>query len=108
MNRKEAEEEKIQNTRDKNNFTKPKNKQRANRRRNTKGNTDRNYFSNPFEILDLETDSEEKQNMLNREEGQENPEKPTREGRTDETMTGEILMQDRIVETEEETNMLTS
>eukprot|EP00253_Pinus_taeda_P024056 PITA_24056 len=43
----------------------------ANRRRNTKGNTGKNYFSNPFEILDLETDSEEKKNTPNGEAGQE-------------------------------------
>jgi len=108
LNRKEVEEDKTQNNKDKNNFIKPKNRQRANRRRNTKGNTGKNYFSNPFEILDLETDSEEKKNTPNGEAGQEGQEKLTGEGTEEGSFNGEIHMQDRTAETDKETEMLTS
>lgn len=108
LNRKEAAEDKTQSNTDRINFTKPKNRQRANRRRNTKGHTERNFLSNPFEILDPDTDSEAKKNIPEGEEERREPEKFTGEGKGDETFNGEIHMQDRNAETDEETDMLTS
>lgn len=108
LNRKEAEEDKTQNNKDKNNFIKPKNRQRANKRRNTKGDTRKNFFSNPFEFLDLETDSEEKKNTTNEEAGQEGQKQRLGEGTEAKTLNDEIHMQDRTAETDEETEMLTN
>lgn len=103
LNRKEIEAETLQNNKDKNTFIKPKNRQRANRRRANKGNTERNYFSNPFEILDLETDSEDKQDIPTVDAGQEGQEEPTRKGTEEGDFHNEVQMQERTVETEEET-----
>lgn len=106
--RKEVETETTQSHKDKETFIKPKSRQRENRRKNIKGNTDRNNHSNPFVILDLETNSEDKHKTLASDAGQDEKEEPTREGMDEGDLNNEVQMQERTEETEEETDMLTS
>jgi len=108
LNRKEVEAETMQDNKDKDTFIKPKNRQRSNRRRANRGNTNRNHFSNSFEILDLETDSEDKHNTPTVDARQEGKEEPTKKGNEEGDCNNEVQMQERIEETEEETDMLTS
>lgn len=108
LNQKEAEEDKTQNNKDKNDFIKPKHRKRAYRKRNIKGDTRKNLFNNPFEYLDLETDSEGKKNTTDRETEQEGQEQPQAEGKETEMPSEEVQMQDKTEESDYEIEILTS
>jgi len=106
MNKKEEEAKTEQANKGKDNFITPKSRQRANRRRAYKAGTDRNNNSNTFEILDLETDSEETQKTkVADKEPRDKEEKTMKE---EDKNNNEIQMREQPEEPEEDTDMLTS
>jgi len=108
LNQKEAEEDKSQNNKAKNDFIKPKHRQRANRRRNIKGDTRKNLFNNPFEFLDQDTDSDGKKDTSDKETALAGRKHPQEKGRNTEIPSTEVQMQDRTEESDYETDMATS
>jgi len=108
MNRKEEDTKSEQANKGKNNFITPKYKQRANRRRANKAGTDRNNHSNAFEILDLDTDSDEGHRTLVSGEENKEREERTREGTKEDKNINEVQMQEQPEEPEEDADMLIS
>ena len=89
-------------------FIKPKSKHRENRRKNIRGNGERNIHNNPFVLLDLETDSEEKHKAPTSGAEFEGKDTPTEKDLQAENFTDEVQMQERTEDTGEDTDMLTS
>lgn len=108
LNQKEAEEGKLQNNKAKNDFIKPKQRQRANRRRNIKGDARKNLFNNPFEFLDQDTDSDGKKDTSDKETEQAEQPQHQEKGKNTEIPSTEVQMQDRTEESDYETEMDTS
>lgn len=92
LNRKEEDNKAEQAGKNKNNFISPKSRQRANRRRANKTGTERSNVNNTFEILDLETDTEEGHRKVEVERVSKDKENQAREGRKENDNDNEIQM----------------
>lgn len=100
MNRKEEDNKIEQASKNNNNFIIPKSRQRANRRRENKIGTDRNNIGNTFEILDLETDSDDGHRTADIEREHKEREEQTREGMKENKNFNEVQMQEQPEELE--------
>jgi len=108
LNNKAEETKTEQAGKGKDNFIKPKIRQRANQRRANRIETEQGNHSNTFELLELDTNSEELNKVPTTSEGfTEKAEHIIKEG--EEALLGkEIQMQEQIEGPEEDADMLTS